>query len=260
MPFSEFVTISPDARLYRRGAPYRFLGTNMWYAMHLGASDPPRLLRELDRLRALGVRNVRALAASEGPDSESWFAREREHVMPGLSDLFSLGQQPTPWRVVPSLQPSPGEYNDAVLRGLDTFVSAVAQRNMTCVLMLGNMWPWSGGFAQYVAWSEGSPIPYMPPEPGGDWDRFQRYAAKFYADADAQAAFLSHTRMMLTRTNALTGVRYADEPAIMGWQLANEPRPMRQVGAFRRWLDSSTGLIRSLAPLQLISIGSEGRT
>ena len=105
MPFSSFVTVV-GTRLYREGAPYRYLGANMWHAMHLGAEagssgERARLTRELDRLASLGVRNVRAMAASEGPDSEGWFARERESSLPGLSEVLRLGQRPTPWRVVP---------------------------------------------------------------------------------------------------------------------------------------------------------------
>ena len=253
------------ARLYRHGVPYRFVGANLYYAMHLGAAGKgsqsdgrERLVRELDRLAAMGVTNVRAMASSEGPDDESLFARAREGV--GLSDVWSLGRRPTPWRVVPSLQPAPGVYNEDVMAGLDFLIAHLGVRNMTCVLMLSNMWPWSGGFAQYVAWAESSDIPYMPPEPDGDWDRFQTYASRFYRDPAARAAFLAHTQVVLTRTNSLTGVRYADDPAIMAWQLANEPRPMKAVEAFRGWLDESSELIKRLAPRQLLTIGSEGRT
>ena len=67
-------------------------------------------------------------------------------------------------------------------------------------------------------------------------------------------------RFVLTRVNPLTGVGYADEPAIMGWELANEPRPMRQVANYRAWLDAAATLIKELAPRQLLTIGSEGAT
>ena len=263
MPYSPFVTTAGH-RLYLRGEPYRFVGVNMWAAMHMGASgddaggDRPRLVRELDRLRALGVRNIRALAASEGPDSEHWFARSREQIE--LSDLLHMGYRPTPWRVLPSMQPSPGVYNPSVVAGLDYFVAQLAARNMTCVLMLGNMWPWSGGLAQYVAWAEESSIPYMPPEPDGDWDKLQQYTSRFYSDRTAQAHYLAHIRFIVSRVNPLTQRKYADEPAIMAWQLANEPRPMKQVEAFRGWVDAATGLLKDLAPRQLVNLGSEGRT
>ena len=46
-------------RLLADREPYRFVGTNMWYAAYLAADAPfgnrARLNRELDRLAALGV-------------------------------------------------------------------------------------------------------------------------------------------------------------------------------------------------------------
>ena len=156
-----FVTVN-GTRLYRFGEPYRFVGANMWYAMHLGAADAvggdrPRLLRELDRLQALGISNIRVLAASEGPDREPWHP-----------------ERSTPWRILPSMQPSPCAYNEAVVAGLDFLLAEMAKRDMTAVLMLGNMWPWSGGFAQYVSWAAGDRIPYPPPAVGGSWDGYQQ--------------------------------------------------------------------------------------
>jgi hypothetical protein len=45
------------------GRRYRYAGSNMWYAAYLGADAPfgsrDRLRRELDRLQALGVNNLR---------------------------------------------------------------------------------------------------------------------------------------------------------------------------------------------------------
>ena len=81
-------------KLWRFGEPYRFVGANLWQAMHLGAEaaaggDRERLVRELDRLQALGVANLRVMAASEGPDREPW----NPHV-------------PTPWRERPDAPPS----------------------------------------------------------------------------------------------------------------------------------------------------------
>src|SRR3546814_9462187 len=59
-----------DGLALRRGdAPYRIVGANLWYAAWLGADadygDRARLGRELDRLRALGVGNLRIMASAE---------------------------------------------------------------------------------------------------------------------------------------------------------------------------------------------------
>eukprot|EP00966_Prymnesium_polylepis_P261269 6034842-Prymnesium_polylepis.1 len=61
-----------DSRFERNGRTFTFLGTNMWYGVHLAAAeaevggDRERLLRELDRIKRLGVKVIRVLACSEG--------------------------------------------------------------------------------------------------------------------------------------------------------------------------------------------------
>src|SRR5688572_6000085 len=54
-------------KLMLGGAPYRFVGANVWYGAYLGApsGDRERLRRELDRLAQIGVTNLRVLGASE---------------------------------------------------------------------------------------------------------------------------------------------------------------------------------------------------
>src|SRR6185369_13591927 len=74
-PDNEFIRRS-GMRLMQGGQPYRFAGANLWYGAYLGADaaygNRARLGRELDRLRALGVSNLRLLAsAEEGPLAHS---------------------------------------------------------------------------------------------------------------------------------------------------------------------------------------------
>lgn len=218
--------------------------------MNLGAEaaaggDRARLIRELDRMAALGLKNLRVLAASEGPDQEPGWMRWRSA---------------TPWRIVPTMQPRPGQYNMAVVRGLDFLLAQLRVRNMTAVLMLGNMWPWSGGFAQYVSWSSGSLIPYMPPARGGNWDKYQRFASRFYTDEVALSAYSAHVQFVASRLNEVTGEYYRSDPTIMAYQLANEPRAMRSVTAYRKWIGATAALLKRLSPSHLVTTGSEGRT
>ncbi len=44
------------------------------------------------------------------------------------------------------------------------------------------------------------------------------------------------------------------------WELANEPRGMRNGAAYRRWIAASARLLKSMAPGQLVTTGSEGET
>lgn len=228
-----------DKHFFKDGEPYYFLGTNFWYGMHLGAASFPgdreRLRAELDQLHALCINNLRIMAGSEGPDD-------------------------APWRVSPSLQPAPGIYNETILEGLDFLLAEMGKRDMTAVVCLNNFWPWSGGFAQYHRWFGGSPIPYPPPAAGGSWFTYARYSSRFYKNELAMAAFDGHVREIVGRVNQITGVAYRDDPTIMSWQLANEPRGIFRPRAYRRWIRRVAGLIKSIDPNHLVSIGSEGNT
>ena len=223
----------------RDGKPYTFLGANFWYGMNLGSEGPSgnreRLSRELDRLTALGVTNLRILAATEGPES-------------------------APWRILPVLQPSPREYREETLLGLDFLLREMKTRGMVAVVSLNNFWPWSGGMAQYLRWSGAGPIPYPPPEPGVSWGAYQAYTEAFYSNPAAVEASHDLVRMLLNRTNQYTGVRYTDDPTIMAWELANEPRGGTNVEAFHRWIERTSGLLKSLDAQHLVTTGSEGET
>ena len=54
---------------FHEGAAYRFCGTNMWYATLLARKDDAgnreRLHRELDRLQAMGIDNLRILVGAD---------------------------------------------------------------------------------------------------------------------------------------------------------------------------------------------------
>jgi len=222
-----------------QGRPYYFLGTNFWEGMNLASQGPggdrARLRRELDRLHGLGVDNLRIIAASEGPDTE-------------------------PWRIVPAVQKAPGVYDPALLDGLDYLLSEMGKRGMRAVVVLNNFWPWSGGMVQYVAWSRKTSIPYPPPAANGDWDTYQRYSASFYKDQKALAWFRKFLRAVVQRKNGYTKMRYQDDPTIMSWQLANEPRGGGDAAALEGWIRDTAALIKSLDRHHLVTTGCEGET
>ncbi len=234
----DFVRVK-DGHFERGGERYAYLGTNFWYGMNLGAEgslgDRVRLARELDRLQSLGVTNLRIMAATEGPDSE-------------------------PWRIVPAVQTAPGVYREELLRGLDHLLDQLRARRMTAVVCLSNFWPWSGGFAQYLRWAGESSIPYPPPAEGGSWQVYSDYTAKFYSNETAVTTYLAFVKAVVTRVNSYSQIRYSEDPAIMSWQLANEPRGVGNAGAFNRWIERSSSFIKSLDKNHLVTTGSEGET
>jgi mannan endo-1,4-beta-mannosidase len=223
----------------RDGKPYRFMGANYWQGMNLGSpsagGDRARMKRELDQMQSAGITNLRVLALSEGPDG-------------------------SPYRILPAVQDSPAVLKEELLQGLDYLLDEMGKRQMTAVIVLNNFWQWSGGMGQYVRWNSPDSIPYPPPHSNGDWDRFQKYVARFYTIPAAVEQSHEGIRKLLNRVNSVNGRAYRDDPAIMAWQLCNEPRGIDQVEAFHRWIDSTSGLIKALDPNHLVSIGSEGYT
>lgn len=227
-------------QFYKNNLPYTFMGTNFWYGMNLGSNglggDRKRLIRELDALSALGIKNLRVVAGSEGPDTE-------------------------PYRMLPSLQTAPGKYNSDVLEGLDFLLAEMSKRNMVAVMCMNNFWNWSGGMAQYLVWAGAADsIPYPPPHPGGDWNKYQHFTAQFYSNEKAMKMFEDHLRFIVNRKNPITGKLYKEDPTIFSWELANEPRGMNNQNAFLAWVDRTAGFIKSLDKNHLVTTGSEGNT
>ncbi len=232
-----FVAVE-DGRLVRNGTPYRFLGANFWNAANLASRGPggdrARFLREVDRLSDLGVTNVRVMASGEGkPD--------------------------LPYSVQPALQPQAGDYDPQVFDGLDFALAEFGRRGITVVMCLNNFWFWSGGFAQYLRWNGSGAVPF-PESQDDDHGPFSRFSAKFYRSGGAQQDFQRHIRTVILRKNSYTGTSYRDDPHIMAWELANEPRGMGDRRVFRQWIDESAAFIKSVDPAHLVTTGSEGDT
>lgn len=237
-PVDDIITVK-DGQFIRNGEPYYFVGTNFWYGAILGSEgeggNRERLVRELDFMKSHGIDNLRVLVGGEGEN--------------GL-----LG------KIEPNLQPEPGLYNDDVLAGLDFLMMELGKRGMTAVLYFNNAWEWSGGYTQYVAWANNTPV--LVPRVDG-WFSYNAFAGEFVRNERAKELFFNHLRYIITRTNRYTGIKYIEDPAIFSWQICNEPRAFSSKEqdnkeAFAEWIAASAKLIRSLDPNHMISTGSEG--
>jgi len=161
--------------------------------------------------------------------------------------------------MVPSMQPTPGEFNEDVLRGMDYALHALSKRKMTAVLCLNNMWQWSGGFAAYVEWATGEQRPFMSVgAEDADWQRHQNFAIRFYELPEAQRLWRAYVRAIVLRPNSANGGRlYRDDPTILAWQLANEPRALSKRGAYRAWVSDAAGFLKGLDCNHMVTVGSE---
>ncbi len=235
---SGFVTVK-GRHFELDGKPYYYAGANLWYGAYLGVAgkggDRARLTKELDQLAAQGILNLRILAISEA----STLKRS----------------------VTPAIVRRPHHIDETIWQGLDFLLDEMARRDMKAVLYVNNFWQWSGGMSAYVAWSTGKPA--FDPDVTGDWNGFMDNSASFYRDARAQDAFRFAVSQLVTRRNSVNGRAYTEDPTIMSWQLANEPRPGRDgnrqyYADFARWINGTAGFIKKLAPKQLVSSGNEG--
>ena len=225
-----------DGHFVRDGIPYYYVGTNFWYGAILGSEGPggnrARLCKELDRMRAMGIDNLRILVGSDG-------------------------QRGIKTKVEPTLQEAPGVYNDTILAGLDYLLMEMGKRRMVAVLYLNNSWEWSGGYGYYLEQAGEGKAP-RPDEDG--YPAFMKFVARYATCEKAHQLFYDYVRFILSRTNRYTGLKYTDDPAIMSWQIGNEPRAFstEALPAFEKWLAEASALIRSLDANHLVSIGSEG--
>jgi mannan endo-1,4-beta-mannosidase len=113
------------------------------------------------------------------------------------------------------------------------------------VLPLGNFWDDYGGARQYVAWA-GLDDPHT-----GD--------ARFFTDAAVVAHYASHVAAVLDRVSAVDGIRYGNHPAVLAWELLNEPRADAVgVAPMRAWVDAIGAVVKAHAPGQLLGTGEEG--
>lgn len=238
-PKSNFISVK-NGTFYNNGEEYRFVGTNFWYGAYLGRAgdvgDRNRLTTELDLLIKNGITNLRVLGASE----EASFENSLE----------------------PAILKEDGSVDESILVGLDFLLAEMAKRNMKAVIFLNNYWEWSGGMSTYNAWYGDGPA--IDPA-DGDWEAFMKYSARFYKNEAAQKRYRAHIKMLIERVNTVNQMVYKNDPTIMAWQLANEPRPGRgessivDIPVYIDWIDKTAAFIKANDTNHLVSSGSEGK-
>lgn len=150
-----------------------------------------------------------------------------------------------------ALQPAPYVYPEEAYDSLDYTVFRAGQLGLKLVLPLVNNWPDYGGMQQYVSWFLG-----LPDDSYGD----NKHHDRFYTDPAIRACFLAYTEHIIRRMNRYNGLRYGEDPTIMTWELANEPKnssDKRGRGIYN-WAKEVSSHIKEIATHQLVAIGDEG--
>jgi len=136
------------------------------------------------------------------------------------------------------------------LRALDRLLGCAAEHGVRLLLVLTNNWPDFGGAPALLK--------MIAPR-----ERLAKNA--FWSDPRAIEAQLAYQHALATRVNSVTGVRYAQDPTIFAWELANEARcelPFwrRRTGprTLARWAARMSAGLRHAGVQQLIAWGGSG--
>lgn len=143
-----------------------------------------------------------------------------------------------------SFQPEAGKFNEEKLRALDYVVYKAKEYNIKILPTLLDNWGYYGGKQQYMEWiGKGA---YSPDE--------------FYSDPDAKSLFKNYVNTILSRKNTYTNVQYSHEPAILGWDIMNEPRVAHaNKTVLLEWTEEMAEFMRSKDTEHLITISSDAK-
>lgn len=138
-----------------------------------------------------------------------------------------------------ALQSGPGEFNEAVLAGLDYVIEQARSRGLRVVLILLDNWQ-PGGVDTLVGWTGSTSH------------------ESFWTNADAQTYYKQLVEKIVTRTNTVNGRVYRDDPTIAAWNLVNEPRCYQCSSSVSAWISTMAAYVKSLDANHLVTVGEEG--
>lgn len=199
------------ARLTLDGETFRFNGTNAYW---LGLDEN---VGGIDYPTFFRIKDAIDTADELG------LTVVRSHMMASTSQ-----DNANPLAIMPRL----GEYNEDAFRTIDFAVAYAGSRGIRLILPLTDEWAYyHGGHRDFT-----TPLGLQ--------------SADFYTSPAAIAAYQQYVDVILSRTNALTGVKYVDDPTVLAWELGNELE-----GMTLDWINAQVDFISERAPQQLIAAG-----
>ncbi|TAK55515.1 MAG: T9SS type A sorting domain-containing protein, partial [Bacteroidetes bacterium] len=227
------------------GKPFYCIGVNAYYLQNLAAyGDTFHLIETMQSAKALGITTIRTWGFFDSDDSNN----------------------------AAVIQYAPGMFNERGLRALDYVLAKAKEYSFRLVIPLINSWDDYGGMNQYVEWlaartpannKEGTPRQQYVY--GAEGRRYRIYVSSgrshddFYSNDTMKQWYKNYLQTILLRVNTFTGIQYKDEPAILGWELANEPRSLERSGELvYGWLDEMSSYLKTIDHNHLVSTGEEG--
>jgi len=139
------------------------------------------------------------------------------------------------------IEPQLGVFSDRAFDAVDYAIEAAHKRGMRLIIpLIGDCAECTnGGIGKYLEWTK------------------QKDYSAFFSDPALIAAYEKHIEAVLNHRNALTGVLYKDDPAILAWENCNMcglgalfsgPAKMP---AYIAWIDTIGGYVKSIDPRHL---------
>ncbi|MGF1761275.1 hypothetical protein L4D76_25820 [Photobacterium sagamiensis] len=125
------------------------------------------------------------------------------------------------------------QFNDDMFASLDKAIDLANKNGVRIVIPFIDNWSWWGGITE-LAQSRG------------------KTAEEFFTDTQLKADYKKIVEYVLNRINALSGVQYKDDPAILAWETGNE---LRNVPA--SWTAEMAAYIKSIDSNHLVMDGSD---
>lgn len=148
------------------------------------------------------------------------------------------------------------QYNDSAsgLANVDYAIDKAGQLGIKLILTLANNWTDYGGIDQYTS------------------ARGLQYHDQFYTDPTVRTWYKNWASHVLNHVNTISGVAYKNDPAIMIWELMNEPRcqgsgpssgglPSSSSCTSQtivNWITDVAAYVKSVDSNHLVAIGDEG--
>ncbi|MED4971841.1 beta-mannosidase [Geobacillus kaustophilus NBRC 102445] len=222
---NEFVYRKGD-KLMIGNKEFRFVGTNNYY-LHYKSNQ--MIDDVIESAKKMGIKVIRLWGFFDGMTSENQAHNTYMQYEMGKY----MGEGPIPKELE-------GAQNG--FERLDYTIYKAKQEGIRLVIVLTNNWNNFGGMMQYVNWIG---------ETNHDL---------FYTDERIKTAYKNYVHYLINRKNQYTGIIYKNEPTIMAWELANEPRNDSDPtgDTLVRWADEMSTYIKSIDPHHLVAVGDEG--
>jgi mannan endo-1,4-beta-mannosidase len=135
------------------------------------------------------------------------------------------------------IEPRLGVFNPQAFDSIDYAIKAAHDRGIRLIVTLAGDCATCafGGLGQYLEWTG------------------QKDFKAFFTDPAVIAAFEAHADAVLNHKNALTGVRYKDDPTILAWENCNVcgiavvwTSPSKDLSPYLAWIDTIGKFIKSV--------------